>query len=198
MEDVELLREWLDNLAKFKLPEYENLPNLGLYMDQVTHYVNSLLNPIIHDDSRLTSSMVNNYVKQNIVPAPINKKYGRGHLVHLIGICVVKQVLAMSNLKILVDTYEEFDEEKVYKLLGHSLYQEINSLINTYRRKLSALERIKPSEEEKKTYLLGFAVKLSIEAELKKIVAEKIVDVVTCQKTTELNKKNKTKKAVVK
>ena len=61
----------IENIEGFRLPRYEQIPNVGLYLEQVVRYVNAHLAPL--GESELTSSMVSNYVKQGLIPSPIKK-----------------------------------------------------------------------------------------------------------------------------
>lgn len=89
------------SMASFTLPRYEDLPDIELYRDQVIGYVEQALSPlqIINGEAWLTPSMVNNYVKAGLVPAPAKKRYGRTHLARLIMICLFKQLLPMSAIQ---------------------------------------------------------------------------------------------------
>ena len=94
-EDVEKLTAYLDSRTEHRLPRWEELPDLDLYMDQVESLVNRYLE--YHTKEKmLTRSMVNNYVKFKVMPAPVKKKYNREHLAYLIVICLLKQVMPLS------------------------------------------------------------------------------------------------------
>lgn len=89
--------EWLEKMHSFNLPRYEDLPVIPLYLDQVLEYINAYLEPLLHE-SKLTSAMINNYVKQKLMPAPFKKKYMKDHLAYIITITVLKQVTNISNI----------------------------------------------------------------------------------------------------
>ncbi|MFD1418104.1 DUF1836 domain-containing protein [Companilactobacillus keshanensis] len=94
------LQEWLDNLEKFKLPRWNDLPELDLYRDQLLTLIEKYLSPIwIEDGPIVTSSMVNNYVKNGLLPRPIKKRYTKDHLAYLIAITFLKQVISMNEIK---------------------------------------------------------------------------------------------------
>lgn len=83
-----------EDAAKFHLPKWNELPDLELYMDQVITLINKYIAALSADtDAPLTPSMINNYVKSGILPAPVKKKYSRIHIARLIIICVLKPVL---------------------------------------------------------------------------------------------------------
>lgn len=102
MEELETtLSAWAEDLQDFHLPTWEELPDLELYMDQVVTLVDKYLSPIIQTTKHplLTAAMVNNYVKKQIMPAPIKKKYNRRHLAYLIAITTLKQVLTINEIQ---------------------------------------------------------------------------------------------------
>ncbi len=79
------------------LPQWEMLPDIGLYMDQVITLMERTFSPAL-PKGEMTKSMVNNYVKVGLVPRPAGKKYDRDHLAMLLMICVFKQALSMENI----------------------------------------------------------------------------------------------------
>lgn len=94
------LQEWLDNLEEFKLPRWSDLPELDLYRDQLLTLIDKYLGPIWLDDGPIvTTSMVNNYVKNGLLPHPIKKRYTREHLAYLIAITFLKQVVSISEIE---------------------------------------------------------------------------------------------------
>ncbi|GFH43109.1 hypothetical protein Hs30E_16600 [Lactococcus hodotermopsidis] len=97
----ENLTEWGKNIETVTLPRWDELPDIELYMDQVIGLVGRYLSPILTTQKQalLTKSMVNNYVKLELIPAPVKKKYTRVHLAFLIAITLLKQVLTIPEIK---------------------------------------------------------------------------------------------------
>lgn|SRR5690554_3402480 len=90
---------WVQRLMDFRLPRFEELPEIPLYLDQVLEYVNDVLSDIFQDEEKLvTRSMINNYVKHKIMPAPTNRRYTNEHLAYIIVITVFKSVLSLPNI----------------------------------------------------------------------------------------------------
>ena len=90
-------------LAAQRLPRWQELPDLDLYMDQVLSLIRRYLADYPgFDDRGLTASMVNNYVKMGVMPPPVKKKYTRGHLAHLIIICILKASLPIASIQQLI------------------------------------------------------------------------------------------------
>ncbi len=92
---------WDKHLKEQILPTWEELPDLELYMDQVLILVNRYNNifTTVGEAPVVTPPMINNYVKQKTVPAPVNKKYSRVHLAYLIMVCTLKQALNISTIE---------------------------------------------------------------------------------------------------
>ena len=92
-------------IVKHKLPYWEELPEIDLYMDQVIVLMDKYLSFHKTDENTniVTHSMINNYVKLGIMPAPIKKKYSREHIAYLIIICTLKQALPISDIKNIVE-----------------------------------------------------------------------------------------------
>ncbi|MDD2457756.1 MAG: DUF1836 domain-containing protein [Eubacteriales bacterium] len=83
----------------FQPVPWEQLPDLGLYMDQVITYVERLCQPLYVQEKFLTPAMVNNYVKSGLIARPNGKKYNRALLAQLIMICTLKQALSQDEMK---------------------------------------------------------------------------------------------------
>lgn len=85
-----------------KIPLWNELPELDLYMDQIIVLMEKYLGTATKD-KLITSSMINNYVKLGIIPPPQKKKYSKIHIAYLIIICSLKQVMPIPDIKILID-----------------------------------------------------------------------------------------------
>ncbi len=112
------LSQWAEGASSFSFPDWERLPEIYLYMDQVLSYMDKQLelferNP---EDPLLTSSMVNNYVKAGVLPRPEQKKYSREHLTLLTLICLLKSVLSIPDIAFLTQSrLKECSEKDLYK-----------------------------------------------------------------------------------
>lgn len=86
--------------ADFRLPRYSELPDMGLYLEQVTKYINGCITPI--GCAEITASMVSNYVKKGIISPPVKKQYYAEQIAYLLFISVSKSVLSIENLGSLI------------------------------------------------------------------------------------------------
>lgn len=108
------LLRWENYLNHYKLPEWKELPDIGLYMDQVIALLGQYLDFIPVEEQRdkpVTSTTINNYVRLKVMPPPEKRKYYRIHIAYLIMIFTLKQGTSISSLQKLLPTGE--DEEAV-------------------------------------------------------------------------------------
>lgn len=112
------LRRWDEYLGKYRLPAWETIPDIGLYMEQVVIVLKQYLDylpPELKDEQFITASTINNYVRTKVMPMPVKKKYYRTHLAYLIMICSLKQGLSLSLIQKLVPNDLPEDElRRVY------------------------------------------------------------------------------------
>ncbi len=110
--------EWLKDLENLNLPRYHELNDIPLYLDQILEYVNDRLAVLFaFDDAILTQAMINNYVKQKAMPAPIKKRYDKDHMVYIIAITILKQIMNIRHISRGVDAMvENYGVEEAYNL----------------------------------------------------------------------------------
>ena len=84
------------SVADFRLPRYNEIPNVGLYLEQTSKYISEYLTPL--GDYGLTNSMISNYVKKGLVANPVKKQYDREQIAYLFFIAVAKTVLSLDAL----------------------------------------------------------------------------------------------------
>lgn len=84
------------NIEEFHIPRYQEIPDVGLYLEQTTRYINSFLVPL--GCLEITSSMVSNYVKKGYIASPVKKQYYAEQIAYLFFITIAKQVLSMENI----------------------------------------------------------------------------------------------------
>lgn len=84
------------SVENFRLPRYNEIPNVGLYLEQATKYVCEYLSPL--GEYTLTPSMISNYVKKGLIANPVKKQYGREQIAYLFFIAVAKSVLSLDAL----------------------------------------------------------------------------------------------------
>ena len=94
-------QETLENLRRsiqdFSLPRYEQIPDIGLYLEQVTKYISEYAQQL--GQPPLTGSMVSNYVKKGIIQSPSKKQYSRDQIAHLMFITLAKSILSLDDLQ---------------------------------------------------------------------------------------------------
>lgn len=121
------LINWLNNLDKFSFKNYEELPDIDLYMDQMVTFLEKQLNIFQTStlDKQITPSMINNYVKGEVITAPIAKKYNREHLALIEEVCTLKQVLTIAEVKQILD-----DRYKTNDAIKQDIFNNFKDLVN--------------------------------------------------------------------
>ncbi len=172
MSKVEKLRELADQL---KFPDYNGFPDIELYMDQVLDFL-SRSKTSLRDDDRLSSAMVNNYIKADVLPRARGKKYSREHLVYLSIILRLKQVLSVKDTGYLIkaDKQKRTDEE---------FYESFRDMVDVCAKELS--DKALNSDSS----LPEIAMKLAVESYLCKIASEYIIDNISIYSEEENAKK---------
>lgn len=99
------------SIQNFKLPRYDDLPEVELYLDQTTAYISERLE--ILGDVKLTSSMISNYVKHKIIRRPVKKRYAADQIAELFFIAVAKNVMQLSDLKAAIELQRRTYSTKV-------------------------------------------------------------------------------------
>ena len=107
------MKRMIADIEGFRLPRYAQIPDIGLYLEQVVRYVNSHLAPL--GEPELTGSMVSNYVKQGLLPAPQKKLYMAEHLARLLFIAIIKPVVPLEGLRMMFSIQDEsYDLKTAY------------------------------------------------------------------------------------
>ncbi len=191
------LLKWVDELEHYKAPNWDALPDIDLYMDQVITYIERQMTifSLSAEEKLITPAMINNYVKNEVIPRPVQKKYTREHLSHMMAVLSLKQVLSLSDITKLVA--HETSDKPIQVLFDQFNTIQDEALQKTSIRVREALEKIdgEPSEEDIEKRLSLLALKLSLEANASRIAAKRILDEIMVQKakTQEEKEKNKEK-----
>ncbi len=112
------LRRWEGYMDDYRLPAWDEIPDFGLYMEQVIALLKKYLDylpPELKEEQFITATTINNYVRKKIMPEPVKKKYYRQHIAYLIIICTLKQCLSIPTLQPMIPTDCSSEElEKTY------------------------------------------------------------------------------------
>ncbi|MBQ9198229.1 MAG: DUF1836 domain-containing protein [Clostridia bacterium] len=109
------LQHWEKYLERYRLPSWDDIPDIGLYMEQVVVVLKQYLDylpPELKEEQFITAATINNYVRNKVMPMPIKKRYYRAHLAYLIMICSLKQGLSISLIQRLIPNNLPEDELK--------------------------------------------------------------------------------------
>ena len=105
----EFIEQLIQQLISIDYIKSEDIPNIDLYMDQVTTFMDSQLEACKrHDEDKiLTKTMINNYAKNNLLPPPNKKRYSREHVLTLLFIYYFKNILSISDLQSILNPITE-------------------------------------------------------------------------------------------
>ena len=84
------------SLRGFRLPRYHEIPDVGLYLEQTTKYINQCIQPLGFEN--VTSTMIRNYVKHGLITNPVKKQYTADQIAHLIALALLKQVTPLEHI----------------------------------------------------------------------------------------------------
>ena len=184
-------RKLLDKWSHLDYINPEDIPNIELYMDQVTTFMDSQLSGCKRtpEDKILTKTMINNYSKNHLLPPSNKKKYSKEHIILLIYIYYLKNFLSISDIKNLLTPLTElfYDTnnpsisfEEIYTELFHEETKHYDALkkdiFRTMKDSRSTFSQIENPDEKEFLQNLAFVTTLSYDIYLKKQIIESIID----------------------
>ncbi|HIR70641.1 MAG TPA: DUF1836 domain-containing protein [Candidatus Pullilachnospira gallistercoris] len=188
-ESRQLLNELLKTYSRLDYVKPEDIPDIDLYVDQVTTFIDSHLESVKRspEDKLLTKTMINNYTKNHVLPSPDKKKYSRDHLLMLIYIYYFKSFLSIKDIQTLLkpitekyfgkDTDTSFFD--IYKELVEMGQAESRNLFKDILSKYSASQKTfadAPEEDREALQSFAFICLLSFDVYVKKLLIEKFID----------------------
>lgn len=185
-----LINSIMESLGRIEYIRPEDIPDIDLYMDQVTTFMDSRLRTTTRnpdDDKILTKTMINNYAKNDLLPPPIRKKYSKEHVLLLIFIYYFKGVMSINDIQVLLKPITEkyfgkdetFDLEAIYKEVFSMEKEEVELLKEDVRRNYGKAQqtfREAPEEDQEFLQKFSFICLLSFDVYVKKLMIEKMVD----------------------
>jgi hypothetical protein len=191
--NTEILEELLQKIDRFPMIREEDVPDISLYMDQVTTFMDDHLseNKRRSDDKALTKTMINNYAKNRLLPSPEKKKYSKDHMLLLIFIYYYKNLVSLSDIETLFRPLTEKHFGAGPGTAGlDEIYSRIFSLVRENTQKLKPEIRDKyskaagemkdlncPEDEREYLTLFAFVSELVLDVYAKKQMIEQIADV---------------------
>jgi hypothetical protein len=196
IDTQELLDKIMESFDQISYVKSTDIPNIDLYMDQVTTLLdknlkkNSRNNPSEShkgEEKVMTKTMINNYAKNDLLPAPVKKKYSREHVLMLIFIYYYKGILSINDIQKLfnpiTDKYFKtdggFDIKDIYDEVFDMGYDQIDMLKEHVRAEYEkAMGTFKEAPEEDRDFLklFSFICFLSFDVYMKKTMIEHLID----------------------
>ena len=185
----DILNSILESLDRIDYIKPKEIPNIDLYMDQVTTFMEEHLSSSKRypEDKILTKTMINNYAKNRLLPSPDKKKYSKEHMLLLIYIYYYKSILSIGDIQSLLEPLTERSFHNDGNFNMQSIYEEVFSLERQEVEKMKqdvidkyhiASEIFPDAEEEDRQFLqtFSFICLLSFDVYVKKQVIEKLID----------------------
>ena len=189
MNTKQFLSDILDEFNKIDYVKPEDIPNIDLYMDQVTTFMDSQLatSKRHEDDKILTKTMINNYAKNDLLPPPEKKKYSKEHVLMLIFIYYFKNILSINDIQTLLNPLAERYFQKTSEPNLSSIYEEVfgmeeeqiaglkKDIIEKFAMSKKTFTDV-PEEDQEILQLFSFIFTLGYDVYVKKLLLEKLVD----------------------
>ena len=102
LKEDHLLYKRASEIHKFRLPRWRELPEEEVLRQNMLQYIDEKLTPLFSDRTIITGTMVQNYIKWGLAPRPVNRRYGRIHLVHFIVLSVLKEIISIQYVNYLL------------------------------------------------------------------------------------------------
>lgn len=193
-----------DLLKKLNIIDEADIPAIDLYMDQVTTFMDKYLknSKRFEDDKILTKTMINNYSKNELLPAPIKKRYTKEHVILLIFIYYYKNILSINDIKTILtplcDSYfgdnKTVSLEDIYIEISRLQHNMIEDIKNDITDKISDSKKHfcdVPAENRDFLQLYALVSSLCFDVYIKKQMIEGIIDQMNKQSETPDAKKTK-------
>ena len=201
-----IIHHIMERISEIGYVKPEDIPNIDLYMDQVTTFMEAQLahSKRYKDDKILTKTMINNYAKNNLLPSPEKKRYSKDHLLMLIFIYYFKNILSITDIQKLLGpiTAKYFKGEpgkdmtyvynEVFGMENRKIDQLIKNLLKDYRFSSATFQ---DADEEDQEFLkrFSFICLMSFDVYIKKMIIEKMIDDISPSEPRDKHKKNKDK-----
>lgn len=189
IDTKDVLKSILSSISRVDYVKPENIPNIDLYMDQVTTFMEEqFASTKRHDDDKiLTKTMINNYAKNNLLPSPVKKKYSKEHVLVMIFIYYFKSILSIKDIETLLTPLTEkyFHNKQDFNIT--SIYEEVCSLelsritalqkdiARSYQSAMDSFSDV-PEEDRDTLQTFAFICSLSFDVYMKKQIIEKLID----------------------
>lgn len=157
------LQQYKDMFKEQRPEKWNGIPDIDLYMDQVLSYMQRQ-HIGLQVDETLTSSMVNNYTKQGVMPKAKGKKYNREHIAYLTAICLLKQVISMTDCKTLLD--KQIGDEEI-----SSFYEKYSKILDEELVNVDNLMGTCDNDDE----IVDLALKLAISSYTQKLACQCLI-----------------------
>ena len=157
-----IVQRTIREILEYRCPRYEQLPDIPLYSDQIVDSLTRLTAPLLGPDEHvITAPMINNYVKQRLLPPPEKKRYGREHLALLYCIALLKQTFSISEISAMLQIQtRSYPFPVAYNYFCRELESALQAAFSTREFAPSCASQVTPESELVRTAALSIAHKL--------------------------------------
>ena len=175
---IHKLERWDRFITNYHLPDWDSIPDLGLYMDQVVvllvQYLSFIPTPAGAKEHIVTSATINNYVRLKIMPAPVKRKYHRVHIAYLVMILTMKQSLSISDVQKVIPPMDSSEDEVLSVYEDYS--EKFRRLALFFNQQVqSAAEGVRSTEQSSDNAVELLVIESALIAGFSKILAEKLI-----------------------
>lgn len=191
----EEINEILNSLIINPVIDADKIPDIQLYMDQITTFAEDNLSPLKRneEDKLLTKTMINNYAKFNLIKPPVKKKYDKESIINLILIYHLKNIISINDIKAILNNVEDGENQQLYEFFTDMQKNNEESFKKEFAEDFFKLI---PQDLDEKKAQIFMALMLINQANLRKQAAERLIDKFLTEEKTgdEKNGKKKTVK----
>ena len=184
----EYMEQLIEQLNSIDYIRSEDIPNIDLYMDQITTFMDSQLEASkrYEDDKILTKTVINNYAKNDLLPPPNKKRYSKEHVLTLLFIYYFKNILSISDLQSILNPITEkyfgkdgLNMQNVYdEVFDHERVESEKLLKDLGKKYKIAQEMFQdfPEEDREMLHTFAYICLLSFDVYVKKLIVERVID----------------------
>ena len=184
----DMLNSILSSISRIDYVKPEDIPNIELYMDQVTTFMEKQLSSTKRheDDKVLTKTMINNYAN-NLLPAPVKKKYSKEHVLVMIFIYYFKNIISIKDIETLLTPITEKYFQNSDGISLTDIYEEVcqlgkdrivplqKDITKIYNNAMETFSNV-PEGEQEYLQFFSFICSLSFDVYVKKMMIEQLID----------------------
>lgn len=156
-----------DSIRDFRMPRYNEIPDVGLFLEQTAKFISEALKPL--ENIAITGSMISNYVKRGLIAKPVKKQYDREQIAYLVFIAVTKNILSLEDIQLQINVQKTiYTPEKAYNYFC----EELENVLRYSFGMIEELEAVGMEKSDTKTMLRNTIIAVGHKVYLDKFFSE--------------------------